>query len=396
MRHTDIAIIGGGMAGSTAAAMLADRGIDAILIDPHHEYPSDFRCEKLDQSQLALLDKTGVGDAVRQALTPSETLWIARRGRLVEKRSNDQMDAYYDRMVNAMRSGIGGSVSLVEGKALSLAGSEDRQVVTLAGGEQISARLVIVANGLNSALRRNLGLGRKEISPAHSVSIGFDMAPRGRDRFPFKALTYYPERMGDGIAYLTLFPIGEATRANLFVYRDVRDPWLKAMRDAPVPTLLAAMPRLPRITGAFAVTSFVQVRPVDLYVTTGIDQPGVVAVGDAYATSCPAAGTGLNKVLTDVERLINHHLPGWLATPGMGVDKIHAFYADPVKTANDAWALERAMYTRAISTETTIAWRARREIRYVGQIGRGALRAFRARFGSRSVVQSASAGTSAH
>ena len=47
MRYTDIAIIGGGLAGSTAAAMLGRAGISAVLIDPHETYPADFRVEKL-------------------------------------------------------------------------------------------------------------------------------------------------------------------------------------------------------------------------------------------------------------------------------------------------------------------------------------------------------------
>ena len=34
MRYTDIAIIGGGLAGSTAAAMLGRAGIASVLIDP--------------------------------------------------------------------------------------------------------------------------------------------------------------------------------------------------------------------------------------------------------------------------------------------------------------------------------------------------------------------------
>lgn len=46
MRYTDIAIIGGGLAGSTAAAMLGRAGISAVLIDPHETYPADFRVEK--------------------------------------------------------------------------------------------------------------------------------------------------------------------------------------------------------------------------------------------------------------------------------------------------------------------------------------------------------------
>ena len=37
MRYTDIAIIGGGLAGSTAAAMLGRAGISTVLIDPHQD-----------------------------------------------------------------------------------------------------------------------------------------------------------------------------------------------------------------------------------------------------------------------------------------------------------------------------------------------------------------------
>ena len=33
-------------------------------------------------------------------------------------------------------------------------------------------------------------------------------------------------------------------RANLFVYRDMSDPWLRRLRDAPRETLLALMPNL--------------------------------------------------------------------------------------------------------------------------------------------------------
>ena len=46
MRYTDIAIIGGGLAGSTAAAMLGRAGIPTLVIDPHETYPFDFHASK--------------------------------------------------------------------------------------------------------------------------------------------------------------------------------------------------------------------------------------------------------------------------------------------------------------------------------------------------------------
>jgi 2-polyprenyl-6-methoxyphenol hydroxylase-like FAD-dependent oxidoreductase len=38
-----------------------------------------------------------------------------------------------------------------------------------------------------------------------------------------------------------------------------------------------------------------KIRPVDLYVNDAGHQPGVVLVGDAFATSCPVAGYRLRQ-----------------------------------------------------------------------------------------------------
>ena len=149
MRQTDILIAGGGLAGSTAAAMLGRTGSATVLVDPHAIYPPDFRAEKLDSTQIAVLRKTGVGDAVLRAATLDGESWIARFGRLLEKRPGDQHGILYDAMVNAMRGEIPPGVDIIHAKVMDVATSADRQTVTLSTGEQISARLVVVANGLN-------------------------------------------------------------------------------------------------------------------------------------------------------------------------------------------------------------------------------------------------------
>jgi len=131
MRQTDIAIVGGGLAGSTAAAMLGRAGIDTIVVDPHPLYPKDFRCEKLDASQIALLRKTGLGDAVLRAATPDMHVWIARFGHLVDKRPNGQYDILYDTLVNTVRAEIPKSVDFIPSKATAIATSPDRQHLTL-------------------------------------------------------------------------------------------------------------------------------------------------------------------------------------------------------------------------------------------------------------------------
>lgn len=374
MRYTDIAIVGGGLAGSIAAAMLKRAGIPAILVDPHPIYPPDLRCEKLDGRQVDILRKTGLAEAVLRAATHDGSVWIARFGYLLDKKPSDQHGILYDTLVNTVRGQIDSEANVIHAKAVAISTSRERQKVILSNDEEISARLVVLANGLNVGLRHTLGIERQVISQCHSITLGFDITPVGRARFDFPALTYYPERSSDRMAYLSLFPIDGAMRANLMVYRTVDDPWFRQLRQAPEQTLLALMPGVGRIAGKFKVAGQIRIRPADLYVSSGHRQPGVVLVGDAFATSCPAAGTGTNKVFTDVERLCKHYIPEWLSTEGMDEGKIAGFYDDPLKTACDAVSTAKAFHLRSLSTDNGLSWRARRWARFIVRAGEGFLR----------------------
>jgi 2-polyprenyl-6-methoxyphenol hydroxylase-like FAD-dependent oxidoreductase len=380
MRQVEILIAGGGLAGSLAAAMLGRAGYGAIMIDPHDVYPPELRCEKLDGPQAKILNRTGIADVVLNAATADGESWIARSGRLIEKRAGDQHGILYHDFVNTVRRAIPRGVAIINAKVTAIDTSADRQHVTLSDGQEICARLVILANGLNISLRHSLGIGRDVLSPCHSVTLGFDVAPRDRVSFPFSSLTYYGERPRDRCAYISLFPIGNAMRANLMVYRDLNDPWLREFRQSPVDLLNALMPGLKRLTGELEVRGPIKIRPADLYASTGYRQPGIVLVGDAFATSCPAAGTGSGKVLTDVERLCNVHIPMWLATPGMAQSKIEAFYDDAVKRAYDHHSLTKAYHLRSLSVDDSVPWRLRRLGRSAARIALVRLRRLRALF----------------
>ena len=93
MRYTDIAVVGGGLAGSTTAGMLGRAGIPAILIDPHPVYPPDFRVEKLSgHEQIERFRKTGLAEATLQSATLDSENWIARSGYLLDKKPSQQYE----------------------------------------------------------------------------------------------------------------------------------------------------------------------------------------------------------------------------------------------------------------------------------------------------------------
>ena len=93
MRYTDIAIVGGGLAGSTAAAMLGRAGVSVILIDPHPVYPPDFRVEKLSgYGQIERFRKTGLAETTLRSATHDGENWIARAGYLLDKRPSQQYE----------------------------------------------------------------------------------------------------------------------------------------------------------------------------------------------------------------------------------------------------------------------------------------------------------------
>jgi 2-polyprenyl-6-methoxyphenol hydroxylase-like FAD-dependent oxidoreductase len=364
MMTTDVVIIGGGLAGSLAGAMLSRAGIDCIVVEPHKEHPDEFRCEKLDGDQVRRLQKTGLADEILAATTPDIEAWVARRGMIVDRRRGDQHGTFYAPLVNRVRSLIPSSVRICYAKAIGLSTSEDRQTVALANGATISARLAVLSNGLSVALRDQVGLERQVLSPCHSVSIGFNMTPANGGQFACRAITYYAKSPADRAALLTMFPIGDVHRVNLFVYRSMEDPWLREFRKSPGRTLQALMPELESMIGAYAIEPRIQIRPVDIFVSKGHVQPGLVLIGDAYATTCPAAGNGARKAITDAERLCNVYIPQWLATPGMSVAKISEFYSDPAKVACDRFSFDKAFALRSYSIDTSLPWRVRRLARF--------------------------------
>ncbi|ACL61385.1 FAD-dependent oxidoreductase [Methylobacterium nodulans] len=377
MLKADVAILGGGLAGSIAAAMLGRAGYSSIVIDPHASYPPDFRCEKLDAHQMQLLTSTGLSEAISHCFTHTPQLWLARRGRVVDKIYLDQYGFEYDTFVNAVRQEALKYSQHVVDKATGVSLSDRRQTVATQSGEEISCRVAIVASGLNPTLHEFLGIERRIVSRCHSVTLGFDIRRTDGQDFAFPALNYVSDRAEDRMAYLNLFRIDRRMRVNLFTYHHLREPGLHSFKHDPVGALEAIAPGLTEMIGRFDVVGPVRIRPTDLYVSQNYVRPGLVLIGDAFATACPASGTGTQKVFTDVHRLCSVYVPRWLAMGAIDEREISNFYADRIKKRSDRYSARKAYSLRALSTSNSVARRFQRWARLTFRIGKGMLRGWR-------------------
>ena len=364
----DVAVLGAGVAGITAATTLAVSGYRILLLGAHHQHPREFRAEKFGEHETGLFERLGLWQAARPATTTFDEVWVGNWGKLLGRTALREYATRYPDLVDALRAGLPASVEAIVGRVDGLTTSPNDQHIQLADGRSYRARLLVVATGLGDGIRRKLDIRKVVISPLHSLIFGYTLADPP-SAFPFQSLTWRGERFGDGVSYLTLFPLDGTMRANLFTHWVPTSEVAKSLVREPAETIARLMPGLTRLCGTFAVMGGVEQRPVDLVATENVHQDGVVLIGDAFCTSCPSTGTGIRKVLTDVDRLAAR-VPAWLASGKMDRATIADFYADPIKAACDEDSVSISIRGRRMLMERGIGWQARRLRSFVYRRGR--------------------------
>lgn len=361
----DVAIVGAGAAGTIAAAALAQKGLSVVLLDPRADFPPLFRAEKLEPDNEQMLRELGLFECLLPHVGVIREVKTAYNGRVFGILRIKQYGLPYADLVNVLRANLPASVVFKQASVLDIQNGADLQRVRLAGGEELTARLVVLASGGSRRLLASLGLSRRVIQNEQSFSFGFDMAAAGGRPFDFDAVTYYPTTSADRIAYLTLFKFREKMRANLFLFRPASDPWIQRFVREPERMLGLALPKLTRVIGSYRVVGRVESGCVDLYVLDGDPPPGVAVIGDAFQSPCPSTGTGLGKILTDVTALAEC-APSWFAAPGMGPDKTAQYYRHPRKLTMDRNAIQAAGYERRVGSDQSLRWRMHRLRRNLG------------------------------
>src|SRR3954470_3339242 len=102
---TDVAIVGGGLAGSLAAAVLARAGHRVVMIDKRAVFPEEFRVEKLAGQQLDILRRLGFIRELEAVACPYDRVLNIREGKVVDMSIGQAYGLCYDRLV-AMARGL--------------------------------------------------------------------------------------------------------------------------------------------------------------------------------------------------------------------------------------------------------------------------------------------------
>ncbi|MDI4645983.1 NAD(P)/FAD-dependent oxidoreductase [Cohnella hashimotonis] len=295
----DVAIIGAGIAGSSLAKALADRGRSVLLIDrkgfPRHKVCGEF----LSPESIGILSELGFASALK-SLEPAEIraarihafgsapLYIRLPG-VAWGLSRFALDEALHR--EARMAGVevatGTTVSSMRREA------EGCSLNILRGGEAITvrARAVIGAWGGGGRLSVLTGAQRRN-KPASSPYLGVKMHFTGIEARDEVELYFF-----DG-GYLGLSPAsnGIVNAAALLDRRTVRDAptvvqgWLELARSRSQALDL-------RLSGALPVSgTHAAIAPVRLYARP-VPWDGIPLVGDACATIPPLCGDGMSMAL---------------------------------------------------------------------------------------------------
>jgi geranylgeranyl reductase family protein len=224
MGQHDVIVVGAGPAGSTAAASLARRGRDVLLLD-RAEFPRDKPCgDGIPPGTVGILNDLGLGDAIRDAgFAPVEAVrLVSAKGRdfrldFKPKRTDSPFliapRLQFDDLLRRHAIHCGARFERAHVRAPLLEDGRVRGVVVQSNGHEreITARVVIAADGATSVVARSLST-RKLPETQRGVAIRAYLD--GVRTLPRTVEFHFSSWLAPGYGWI--FPLGES-RANVGV-----------------------------------------------------------------------------------------------------------------------------------------------------------------------------------
>ncbi len=312
-RKTDVAIVGGGMAGMTLAVALAKGGLQVTLVD--RLQPSEMASDRFDGrvsalafSSVRMLRALNLWNSLESCAQPISEI-LVNEGRLrgrplpfslhFDHREIGEPLGYIVENRHIRRtllSAIASEANLqfVPGvTAAELRVRETDAAITLSNGTQISAPLVVAAEGRDCALRDSQAIG----------VVAWDYDQLGI------VLTVEHERPHNGVAYEQFLPTGPfailpmtGNRSSL-VWTETVSSGRRLTSLPPVEFQQELALRFGGHLGRIEATGPVWTYPLKLQLARNYVKHRFALLGDAAHTIHPLAGQGFNLGLKDVAAL---------------------------------------------------------------------------------------------
>ena len=334
--HTRVAVVGGGLAGLSMAACLGTAGIKTAVIDTGKHPQSGLECADnrttaLIQSSLSLLRACGVWAGCAPHSTPLKTMRIVTRpGGLMCRASETDFHAEetgeesfgYNVPNSLLRQQLcrrladcNAVTHYFEQRAIDFDNSTRKGSLTLDGGAEISADLVIAADGKNSFLRQRAGV--KITSWDYPQTAITCTIAHSLDHNFISTETHYPE--GPFVLVPLHSPAGERTQSSIvWVTETAR---ARELLNGLEETFLTALtekvgPHLGQITCTGKAGSF----PLSCMVAEQFYAPRLALIAEAAHAMPPIAAQGLNLSLRDVAELADQVISALSCAQDIGAE----------------------------------------------------------------------------
>lgn len=314
-QDTDILIIGGGVAGLTATAAFAAAGFDTICVDraPVAAGASDTRTTAFLRPAVELLTEIGVWPKIAGEIAPLNLMrLIDAGGEANEAREIADFDAGeiaeppfgWNVANTAIRAALTERLAELPRAALAhetaleaLTPRRDRMIARLSDGGTVGARLVVGADGRDSAVRRMAGIGVRRHSYAQKALV-FTVV---HDE-PHLGLSTEIHRAG-GPFTLVPMPDRDGERRSSVVWMERA---AEAARLADMPQAAferAANERSLGVLGPLRLASGRQLWPMISLLADRLTAPRVALIAEAAHVVPPIGAQGLNMSLGDIALL---------------------------------------------------------------------------------------------
>ncbi len=317
--QTDILVSGGGIAGLTAACVFASAGVDVICVDPAAPITepanpkADLRSTAFLQPAQRTLEQAGIWSHLAPFAAPLQIMRLADAGgeagvirKLADFDASEISDLPFgwnlpnwllrrellnrvDELDNLdFRAGVA---------SLRMTPRLHENLVTLDDGSQIAARLVIGADGRNSAIREMLNIGVKTWRYGQKALVFCVTHPR-----PHNNISTEIHRSGGPFTLVPL-PDSDGTHNSAIVWMETgpNAVALMAMDDAEFHAALNL--RACDVLGPLQVKGDKKIWPIIAQKADHLTGPRSALIAEAAHVVPPIGAQGLNMSLADIQCL---------------------------------------------------------------------------------------------